>query len=128
MYLYISTQDSEQFYPYNECYDFSIELPRELKGPLDIALTFVYLKAKPLKGGYYYLLCDAVEPSFVRDCERPVLGSFYTSGSVTTPKYLRINRESLKRLTFSIRTCQLKVPPPCEKPVYFTLHLISHES
>lgn len=124
MFIYVSSQDSRDIYKGNKFLRFSVELPTELHTQnCELSLKHVWFsKGKGVRGSYYYVFCDAVEPSIVNGKEAPILGSFFQQGATVSDEYHHISTNYIKRLTFNIN-CSDSEAPSIDRTLYFTLHL-----
>lgn len=101
MFLYVSPQDSVDYYPLNTVRDFTVELPKAIDTTgYQLALTHVYFKGQLTDNCLVF--CDAVEPSIIRARKDNVLGSFFQPGAVDSPQYHDLIWGSVKRLRFKI--------------------------
>ena len=122
MFLYISSEDSKELYPSNTVSDFTVELPRVVRGSL-LSLHHVYFtESGTANKVLYYVLCDLVEASVVGGKEEQVLGTFYQTGDIITPQPLNVTSQSFKRIRIRILKGDLSVPNNLTS-VNFTLKL-----
>lgn len=120
MFLYLSSVDSVLFFPDNNFWEFTVELPNSLDGErYRVALTSVY--CKDLQQDYYYVYCNAIESSVVGDKYGNVLAVFTQSGPVEPLQYHNFAQNSVKRLKFTVESRTLQ---HLDHTVYFVLHLL----
>lgn len=119
MYLYLSSLDSLAYFPQNNFWDFTVELPKSINTEdYQLALTHIFYKGKVQD--YCFVYCDAVESSVVKGGEDCVLGAFYDKGVVDSPHYLNLITNSLKRIRIKVVGGKLSAP---NTPLFLTLHL-----
>ena len=121
MYVYVSSADSKTIYPNNSAEEFIVELPHAIQDYTKIAVTYVHFRGRP--STYYYIFCDAIESSVIKGNTLPVLGSFFESGSISNPAYVKISREEVQRLRLVVKPADSSVKPLTGE-IYFTLHLV----
>lgn len=110
MFLYLSSEDSKELYPFNTATDFTVELPKVVTGT-HLSLHHIhYSKRDQTPKVYYYILCDLVEASVVGGKEEQVLGAFYQRGDLLSPKPLVLTTQAFKRIRFRILKRDLTVP------------------
>lgn len=122
IYIYLSSEDSKEYFPDNSPENFTIELSRTLSAEKqEVALVDVFFDSyNPQNTGYYFIFCDFVEGSFVGGAEKRVLGSFYRPGALDCLDYHPISEHSLKRLSFQIKT---REDNTLHSPVFLKLHV-----
>lgn len=127
MYVYVSSNDSEIYFPNNRASDFTVELPSVITTEnLEIALVNIYFdysqpNHRP-EDKYYYILLDCVEPSVLSGKDIQILGSFFQNGPVSPPAYLKFSQKEVKRLNIKVITSDFKVPDNIEH-LNLTLHI-----
>lgn len=124
MYIYASSTDSKKYYENNYFYEFTVELPKSLPtGNSELALTHAFYTSRVFRDHYCYLLCDAVEPSILRDELAPVVGTFCNPGAVECVQYHKVKTSTLKRISFLVRPCDSIRKEVGDDVLYLTLHL-----
>ena len=126
--MLISSKDSKAFYPGNNIWEFSSELPTEidLRKYHDVAVVQVDTNIESIKSlsAAYYIFSDICETSNVCGIHRSYLGSFVKPSIISTPKYLRLCQNSIRRIKIQIVTAEFTVPSTTvEDTEYFTLTL-----
>ena len=127
-YLFISSTDSSDYFPFNITCDFHIELPEIifLTGTWSCSLLQIGFKDEIVDD--IIVFCDLCNSSFVRDTRLPVLRfisqSSERSYEFSQPQRISISRDEIKRLRIFIRTASSnEIPSFINNPVTCTLHL-----
>ena len=134
LYLYVTSQSSDDIYPNNDPSHFRLSLPQliKLEGTWFISLVDIDLpKLKEnYKPSYLVISSSACTPSFYENSLRPVLQRFYF-GEVRSgrplrfdpPRYVMVNSESIHSLEFRITDDEGEKPSFKPGKVSCTLHL-----
>lgn len=125
MYIYLSSDNSKQYYKGNDFFQFTVELPSVLYTEnCEITLKSVYFKkTKELRNNYFHVFCDCIQPSIVNGQESSILGTFFEPGATDTDQYHSITTNYLKRLTFRIYASELSKKDKTDSTLYMTLHI-----
>lgn len=72
--LYLSSTDSKEYYPNNNPADFTVKFPEPIQLHGEWTLTLRELKCKRSNNDDdLYIMCDAIQDTFVRNRKEPVL-------------------------------------------------------
>ena len=135
-YMFLSSQDSLEYFPENKAHRFGIKLPgvMHLEGRWKCALTeLVYFpqftgeRPKEL-----YVCCDLVQDSYVADSMLPVMRkvavptAISTKTSLTFPQnyYFPVSRKEIQYINLFVKDHGLKDPSFAQEPLSCTLHLV----
>ena len=127
-HLFISSEDSSVYFPFNSPCDFQIELGEalHLNERWTCALTQIAFKEQITED--IIILSDFIEGSYIRNTRLPVLRAIpQSSDKVYTfqePYRFQISRDEVKRFRVFIRTRSMQEPSFIQKPVTCTLQLI----
>lgn len=109
-YVYISSDNSKDFYPKNNAYDFTVKLndPLELQGKWKVALSAFYFGDEPLE---LYVYCTLCESNNVLDRYLPILRRIYQSSSeFQNLQFVSVNRNFVDTIKFYIRDLNHEIP------------------
>ena len=135
-YLFLSSQDSLDYFPNNKSNHFTIKLPGLLKLPGTWKCALVEMTYFPQFEGQrpkqIYLCSDIVHESYASDSMLPVLrkvsvpSGISTKISVTFPQnyYFKVSREEIQYIQIYIKDQKLRDPSFVVEPFSCTLHLV----
>ena len=126
-HLFISSEDSSVYFPFNAPCDFQIELGEalHLNGRWTCALTQIAFKEEISED--IIILTDFIEGSHIKNTRLPVLRVIAQSSekvyTFEEPYRFPISRDEVKRFRVFIRTRTMQEPSFIQKPVTCTLQL-----
>ena len=135
-YLFLSSQDSLDYFPDNKSNHFNIKLPGTLKLPGIWKCAVVEMTYYPQFEGerpkQIYLCCDVVQESYACDSTLPILRrlsvptGISTKTTVTFPQnyYFQVSREELQYIQIYVKNQKLQDPTFVVQPLTCTLHLV----
>ena len=122
MYLFISSEDSNELNPANTSYDFTVTLPQTINGSFEIALAEMTYTSH---NEDLYVFCDLCEHSFVKDSMLPILRAVTGVGGYQNLFYHKVTRNSIQRVRIFITNKKLEHPSQDIGPVHLLLILRS---
>ena len=129
LYLYITTQTSEDIYPNNEATYFRAKLPQILKleGTWHIALLDIDLpKLKDdYKPDFLVVSCSTCEPNYYYGPYYNYFGEVKSGRALRfdSPRYVRVNSRYANTIKFRIRDNRDEIPSVKQGQVICILHL-----
>ena len=127
MFVYLSSSDSPQFYPENDPYEFTVELPEilTLEGNWHCALISF---AQPTSEDVT-IFCDILDYSFIQDTYKPVLRQLSEQdvyfADFPNLHYVKVKDFAVKRIKISILK-STNLTPPSPAPADSLTHLGLH--
>lgn len=113
-FVYASSDDSLDFYPKNNSFDFTVNLPHSISGNLFIALGEIYYTSH---GEDLLVFCDLCEDSFIKGTSLPVLRSVSHTGEFTHLYFHSVTRATIQRIRIYITNNNLETPSADIGPV-----------
>ena len=127
-YLFLSSQDSELYYPENTSTDFTVELTETLylPGEWECSLLEIFFTKRITEDIVVY--CNICTESAINNSKLPVLrylqnGTYRNNNSFLHPISVPINQTHIQRLRVYIRTVSGKIPSFIDDPVRCTVVL-----
>ena len=112
IYLFLSSDDSANLYPDNNAYSFTVQLPEiiQMTGRWTCCLVY-FLCNLTADVSSVYILCDAINDSYVKDAKLPVLQYVHakTQDSLSfeicngSEIELKVNKSTLHTISIHIR-------------------------
>ena len=127
MFIYLSSTDSPEFYPQNEPYEFTVELPENLnlEGNWHCALLSF---SQPVSDDVT-IFCDILDYSFIQNTYKPVLHQISEQdiyfSDFPNLHYMKVKDSSIKRIKISILKSTNLTPPspaPADSRTQLALH------
>ena len=112
IYLFLSSDDSLNLYPQNNAYSFTVQLPEIIQMTNEWTCCLVYFLCNMKDDvSSVYILCDAINDSFVKNTKLPVLQYVHakTSNELMfeicngSEIEIRVNKTSLHTISIHIR-------------------------
>lgn len=131
-YLYLSSQDSLYIHQNNKSADFTIDLPKTLHLKGDWELALINVQCNISRKAPFYVLCNVVDQSYVRNTQLPILEHLYPAKigpqqlSIASPSYHRIACPSIQHLRIYIKDSQLQPASFLSETFMCTLRLRQH--
>ena len=123
MYIHLSSKDSINSSPQNNCWDFTIDTGRyiRLEGKYEVGLSEIWWDGEEREN--LYIFSDIVNPSFVMDSYLPILRVTHQPKIFTRPHYMRLAQDSISQIRVYIRTDKYKKPSFTPKSLNCTLEI-----
>ena len=134
-FIYLSSDDSEEFFPDNKPSHFTVKLPGTLKlsGKWVCAITEIVYHPmfKGVRPTSLYICSDIVEASYGCDSLLPILRRIAVPGSLNTKSilafpqnfYVPVTQDEIQYITINIKDEILEEPSFEVEPFNCTLHL-----
>ena len=106
-YIYLSSDDSLDYFPNNTNFDFTVEFAQEFRGAYRLALCEIYFTQATED---LYVFCDVCTRSRVLDDLLPLLRIVRAPGELSNLYYQELTRPILQRIRLYIRDKSLNVP------------------
>ena len=125
--LYLSSEDSLDIYPTNKPFDFTAELPENIRlpGKWQVALHSVMFKERIVD--WMAICSDLCESSVIGDTKQQVLRRIGPNSAriqeFSNLIWLDVSRDDLKRVRVFLRLRNMAEPTFMTKPVTCTLEL-----
>ena len=119
-YIYLSSDDSLEYFPNNTNFDFTVELAQEFRGAYRLALCEIYFTPAIED---LYVFCDVCSRSRVLDDLLPLLRIVRAPGEFANLYYQELTRPILQRIRLYIRDKSLNIPSTDIGTVRCTLRL-----
>ena len=128
MYLFLSSADSQQFFPANNQSDFRVKLdtPIVLDNHWHISLCEITFKLKPSDTSRSLVVYSSIcMPSYISNQSAPVLRRISRKGAqeFVNKQYFPIGRKYIESVDVYIRNERGETPIFNDKPLELTLHL-----
>ena len=127
-YLYLSSSDSELYYPNNTATDFTVELTETLNLPGEWECSLLEIFFTKRIAGDIVVFSDLCANSNISNTKLPVLrflqnGTYKSNSSFLNLISLPITQREIQRIKIYIRTVSGDLPTFIDKPVRCTLLL-----
>ena len=106
-YLYLSSNDSLDYYPTNNPFDFTVNLPYSLSGQFVVALAEVHYTSHEEE---LFIFCDLCEDSYIKDNSLPILRTVSNIGEFSNLYFHTVTRKSIQRIRIYITNKNLDKP------------------
>lgn len=119
-YVYLSSDNSKEFYPGNSPYNFTVKLsdPLELEGRWKVALSAVYFTDATVEWYIYSSLCES---SNVLDRYLPLLRQATKPVEFTNLHFIHVNRPYIDAINIYIRDRSHSIPSETVERITCTL-------
>ena len=134
IYLFLSSNDSLDYYTGNNPASFTVRLPESANLEGNWACALRDFQCHPQTSSDLYVFCDVIQDSYVRDRKLPILQHIprqENGGSVVqnydTSICFRVTRPNLNSVSIYIKDATMKTPSFKAEPTTCTLHLYKRE-
>ena len=106
-FIFLNSTDSENLFPDNNSFDFTVDLERNITGRFLIALTDFDCEnfTEPL-----FIFSDIINTSYINNSYSPVLKLVTKTGEQTNLQYHQTSRNSIQRIRIYIKDNRLNTP------------------